>query len=125
MGVGAKLQESLLEFEEKTEGILGSCVILSSQALMMAEASNHFDRGIVQGMSERLMRLSREIVEMLIQNAALQSVTIEESEHFIYVRKVNPEYHVVVITDKSELSGLREVNIKGLIARLNSILPSK
>lgn len=122
MGVGTKLQESLLEFEEKTEGILGSCVILSSQALMMAEASNHFDRAIIQGMSEKLMRLSREVVEMLIQNAGLQSVTIEENGHYIYVRKVNPEYHVVVITDKSELSGLREVNIKGLISQLNTIL---
>lgn len=125
MGVGSQLQESLLEFEEKTEGILGSCVILSSQALMMAEASNHFDRAIIQGMSEKLMRLSSDVVEMLIQSATLQSVTIEENEHFIYVRKVNPEYHVVVITDKSELSGLREVNIKGLISKLNNILPSK
>ncbi|OLS26217.1 MAG: hypothetical protein HeimC2_15870 [Candidatus Heimdallarchaeota archaeon LC_2] len=122
MGIGSKLQASLLEFEEKTEGILGSCVILSSQALMMAEASNHFDRSIIQGMSEKLMRLSREVIEMLIQNAGLQSVTIEENNHFVYVRKVNPEYHVVVITDKSELSGLRDVNIKGLISRLNEIL---
>ena len=54
----------------------------------------------------------------------LQSVTIEENDHFIYVRKVNPEYHVVVITDKTELSGLREVNIKGLITKLNNVLPS-
>ena len=56
MGIGTKLNDSLHEFEEKTDGILGSCVIISAQALMMAEASSHFDRGIIQGMSERFMR---------------------------------------------------------------------
>lgn len=124
MGIGAKLNEALLEFEDATEGILGSCVIVSAQALMMAEASNHFDRGIIQGMSEKLMRMSRETVESLIPEAKLKSVTLEEEDHFIYVRPVNPKYHVVVITDRSETSGLREMNIKALISKLNKFLDS-
>ncbi|MHA2248828.1 MAG: hypothetical protein ACXAD7_00635 [Candidatus Kariarchaeaceae archaeon] len=123
MSIGDKLDGTLLEFEEKTEGILGSCVIISSQALMMAEASAHYDRGIIQGMSERFIRLAKETVQSLIPDAVLRSITIEEQDHFIYVRPVNNEYHVVVLTDKSETSGLREMNIKELISRLNKILP--
>lgn len=122
MGVGAKLQSALLEFEEKTEGILGSCVINSKSALMMAEASNHFDRGIIQGMSERFMRVAKDIIGSLIPDAHLQSITIEEKDHYIYVRPVNPQYHVVIITDRSEIAGLREMNLKSLIAKLNEVL---
>ena len=122
MGIGTKLNDSLHEFEEKTEGILGSCVIISSQALVMAEASNHFDRGIIQGMSERFIRLANETIESLIPNSSLRSITIEEENHIIYVRPINDKYHVVVITDRSEAAGLREMNIKELIKKLNTLL---
>lgn len=122
MSVGQRLENALTEFEQKTDGILGSCVILSSQALMMAEASSEYDRSVIQGMSERFMRLSRETLEALIPDPVLQSVTVEAKDHILYIRPVNDEYHVVVMTDKSETAGLREMNIKELIKRLNGVL---
>ncbi len=122
MSIGDQLDKTLLDFEEKTDGVLGSCVIISSQALMMAEASHHYDRAIIQGMSERFLRLATETLESLISDAVLRSITIEEQYHVIYVRPVNDQYHVVVLTDKSDTAGLREMNIKTLIASLNKIL---
>jgi predicted regulator of Ras-like GTPase activity (Roadblock/LC7/MglB family) len=122
MSIGEQLDQTLKDFEEKTEGILGSCVIISSQALMMAEASHHYDRAIIQGMSERFIRLANDTIQSLIPNGKLRSITLEEAEHFVYVRPVNEEYHVVVLTDRSETMGLREMNIKALITKLNAIL---
>ena len=122
MSIGEQLDQTLRDFEDRTEGILGSCVIISAQALMMAEASHHYDRAIIQGMSERFIRLAKDTIASLIPDAKLKSITIEEADHFIYVRPVNDEYHVVVLTDRSETMGLREMNIKALISRLNPIL---
>ena len=122
MSVGQKLDMALEVFETQTDGILGSCVIDSNQALMMAEASQNYDRSVIQGMSERFMRLAKEFLEPLISNPTLRSVTIEERDHFIYIRPVNDSYHVVVLTDKSETAGLREMNIKELISRLQKVL---
>ncbi|MDH5404531.1 MAG: hypothetical protein OEZ01_00705 [Candidatus Heimdallarchaeota archaeon] len=122
MSIGERLENTLMEFEAKTDGILGSCVMISSQALMMAEASQNFDRGVIQGMSVKLMRLAKETLESLWQNPGLQSITIEENDHVVYVRPVNSEYHIVVVTDKSEVQGLREMNLKQLIAKVATIL---
>lgn len=122
MSVGQRLESTLEFFEEQTEGILGSCVILSSQALMMAEASQNYDRNIIQGMAERFLRLAGDTLSSLMPDPKLNSVTLEEKNHFIYIRPINDEYHVVVVTDKSETSGLREMNIKELINRLRTIL---
>lgn len=122
MSVGQQLDDALTFFEEQTEGILGSCVIDSNQALMMAEASQNYDRSVIQGMSERFIRLAKETLSSLIDNPRLHSVTIEEENHYLYIRTINQGYHVVVLTDKSETPGLREMNIKELITRLNKVL---
>ena len=122
MSVGQQLDDALTFFEAQTEGIQGSCVIDSRQALMMAEASQNYDRSVIQGMSERFIRLAKETLSALIENPTLESVTVEEKEHFLYIRTINQGYHLVVLTDKSETPGLREMNIKELIARLNKIL---
>jgi len=122
MSVGAQLDSALQHFEEQTEGIMGSCVIDSTQALMMAEASQNYNRSVIQGMSERFMRLAIETLTALVDNPKLRSVTVEEHSQILYIRPINEKYHVVVLTDKSETPGLREMNIKELISRLNNIL---
>lgn len=124
MSIGERLDKTLTDFEAKTEGILGSCVIYTSDALMMAEASHRFDRNIIQGLSAKLITLGKETLSVLFDSFTLKSVTLEEENHFIYVRPVSQNYHVVVITDKSETPGLREMNIKELIKRLDGILTS-
>lgn len=109
-----------------TEGILGSSVIMSSQALVMAEASSSFDRSVIQGMSSKIMTLANETLSALLSsNYGLKSITIQETDHFIYVRPINEKFHVVVITNTEETPGLREMNIKELIKRLQDILKDK
>ena len=122
MSVGQQLDDALKAFEQQTEGIMGSCVIDSNQALLMAEASQNYDRYVIQGMSERFIRLAKETLSSLIENPGLESVTVEETNHFLYIRTINQGYHLVVMTDKSETPGLREMNIKELITRLNKVL---
>ena len=121
MSLESRLTEQLVNFEEKTEGIMGSCVVASKSALMMAEASNAYDRDVIQAMSERLITLGNDTLKFLIKNASLQSVTIEETNHMLYVRKIDEEYHLVVLTDKSETMGLREMNVRELINRIKSV----
>ncbi|MCY3412420.1 MAG: hypothetical protein INQ03_12355 [Candidatus Heimdallarchaeota archaeon] len=121
MSLEKRLTEELEDFEEKTSGILGSCVISTSSALMMAEASAEYDRGVIQAMSEKLITLSKETLNMLFDDASLKSVTIEEEDHYLYVRRINKDYHVVVLTDTTETMGLREVNIRELIKRIQVI----
>ena len=117
-----KLNNILENFETKTEGILGCSVIITSQALTLAEASSHFDEGTIHVVSSNFISLAIKSLNSLFNSNNMISVVIEEENHFVYVRKINVEYHVVVITDKSEISGLREVNIKSLISKLNAIL---
>lgn len=121
MSLEQRLTQHLENFEEKTEGILGSCVVASKSALMMAEASHAYDRDVIQAMSERLISLGNDTLNFLIENATLQSVTIEEADHMLYVRKIDEEYHLVVLTDKSETMGLREMNVRELISRIRSV----
>ncbi len=122
MSLGSKLNSVLNKFEEKTAGVLGSVIIGTRDALSLAVASNHFDEGAIQTMSSKLLTVSSKSLEDLLGNYKLYSVTIEEENHFIYIRQVNEDYHVVVITDKSEMAGIREMNIKELITRLKKIL---
>ncbi len=123
MSVGNKLEEILRTFEEKTEGILGSSVIDTNQALVMAEASQSFDRGIIQGTSAKIIDLAVQTLRALLGDGfKLISTTIQEENHFIYVRQINDRYHLVVITDTSETPGLREMNIKQLSNQLAEVL---
>ena len=125
MSLGNKLEEVLKNFEEKTEGILGSSVIDTHQALVMAEASQTFDRGVVQGTSAKIIDLAMKTLEALLgKDFSLISTTIQEKNHFIYVRQINSKYHLVVITNTEETPGLREMNIKALSKRLAEILGS-
>ncbi|RMG32541.1 MAG: hypothetical protein D6732_13280 [Methanobacteriota archaeon] len=123
MSVGNKLEEILKTFEEKTEGILGSSVIDTNQALVMAEASQSFDRGIIQGTSAKIIDLAVQTLRALLGDQfKLISTTIQEENHYIYVRQINDRYHLVVITDTSETPGLREMNIKQLSKQLANVL---
>ncbi len=123
MSFGSKLENILKNFETKTEGILGSSIIDTNQALVMAEASQKFDRSSIQGTSAKIIDLSMKTLEELLgKNFRLISTTIEEENHFIYVRQINDKYHIVVITDKSETPGLREMNIRQLSKQLAELL---
>lgn len=117
-----RLNQILENFESKTAGILGCSVISTSQALTFAEVSSHFDEGVIHMMSSKFLTLAVESLTDMFPDPDLKSVIIEEENHFVYVRKVNQDYHVVVITDKTEMAGLREMNIKSLIEKLLVIL---
>ncbi len=121
MSLEKRLTEELEDFEKKTDGILGSCVVNTKSALLMAEASSQYDREVIQAMSNKLMTLSNETLNLLFNNASLNAITIEEEDHFLYMRKVNSEFHVVVLTDKSEAKGLRELNVGELKKRIQNI----
>lgn len=121
MSLEKRLTQELEDFEKKTDGILGSCVVNTKSALLMAEASSSYDRQVIQAMSEKLIKLSMNTLEMLFDNAVMQSVQIEEEDHFLYVRRINAEFHCVVLTDKSESKGLRELNVSELIKRIQQI----
>jgi predicted regulator of Ras-like GTPase activity (Roadblock/LC7/MglB family) len=74
-------------------------------------------------MAAKIMTLANDTLKaLLVSDYSLKSITIQEANHFIYVRPINEKYHVVVITNTEETAGLREMNIKELISRLNSIL---
>ena len=121
MSLQQRLTQELEDFEEKTEGILGSCVIATQSALMLAEASSTFDTDVIQAMSERFLKLATETLNFLLESSKLEAITIEETDHYMYVRKVNAEYHLVVLSDRSETVGLRELNVKALIKSLQVI----
>ena len=117
-----RLNNILENFESKTAGIMGCSVISTSQALTFAEVSSHFDEGVIHEMSSKFLTLAIDSLNDMFPEPDLKSVIIEEENHFVYVRKVNTDYHVVVITDKTEMAGLREMNIKSLIEKLLVIL---
>lgn len=116
MGViGRELERILREFEENTEGVLGSSIIYSPQALMVAEASSGFEREIVQAMSMRLLQMADQVLKELLKTYTMQKVLIEENDHFIYLRPINEDYYLTVITQKVEALGILEHNLKVLI----------
>lgn len=125
MGLAEDIEKELKSFADNTEGILGSSVILSSQALMIAEQSSAFESSVIEGTSARIMQMSNNVLQALLQKSdyELQAITIQEKDHYIYVRPVNEKYYVVVITNTKEASGLRELNVKTLIQHLKKVLP--
>ncbi len=125
MGLAEDIEKELNDFAQSTEGILGSSVILSSQALIIAEHSSTFNTSIIEGMSARIMEMGHQVLEALLGTTdhELQAITIQEKNHYIYVRPVNEKYYVVVITNTREAPGLRELNVKTLIKHLRKVLP--
>ncbi len=123
MSIGSKLEGILKKFEERTEGVLGLSVIDSKQALVMAEVSSSFPTGVVQGTSAKIMDFTNTILKSLLRdNFKLKSVLIEEENILIYVRQINESYNLVVITNREEVSGLREMNIKSLTEEARKVL---
>lgn len=121
---GRELEQLLKEFEENTEGIMGTSIIDTNQALMIAEASSEIERMMVQAMSERLMQMSHKVLEGLIKNYTLLKVMIEEENHFIFLRPIDVDYYLVVITKKMEALGIVEFNMKKLIENLRNSMNS-
>ena len=119
---GAQLENVLKEFEESTEGILGTTIIDSQNALTLAEASSSFDREVLQGMSERLLQTSINTLEALVSPSSLTKVVLEDDNHFVFVRPITINYFLVVISEKIESLGLLEFNCKSLVEKLSGIM---
>ena len=119
---GAQLEDVLKEFEENTEGILGTTIIDSQNALTLAEASSSFDREVLQGMSERLLQTSINTLEALVSPSSLTKVVLEDDNHFVFVRPITINYFLVVISEKIESLGLLEFNCKSLVEKLSGIM---
>ena len=119
---GQELENILKEFEENTEGVLGCSIILAKDALMLAETSQKYDRMVIQWLSERILSLAKDSLKQLMQDFSLQSVTVEEKDHLIYLRPLGEDYYVVLILSREENRGLIEHNIKNLQKKLKSLL---
>ncbi len=119
MSISGKDMELMLkEFEENTEGVLGCSIILAKDALMLAETSQTYDSMVIQWLSERILSLAKESLKQLMNDYKLQSVTIEEENHLIFLRPLGTEYYLVFILNKEENRGLIEHNIKQLQKKL-------
>jgi predicted regulator of Ras-like GTPase activity (Roadblock/LC7/MglB family) len=115
---GQQIEDILHEFEANTEGILGCSIIYAKDALLLAESSQKFERLVIQWLSEKMLSLAKESLQQLMNEYTLLSVTIEEKDHFVYLRPIGDEYYAVIITTKEENRGLLEHNIKRLLERL-------
>ncbi len=119
---GQQIEKTLREFESNTEGILGCSIIYAKDALLLAESSQKFERLVIQWLSEKMLSLAKESLEQLMKVYTLMSVTIEEKDHFIYLRPIGELYYAVIITTKEENRGLLEHNIKRLLQQLAPIM---
>ncbi|MHA1305199.1 MAG: roadblock/LC7 domain-containing protein [Candidatus Heimdallarchaeaceae archaeon] len=119
---GQELENYLKEFEENTEGVLGCSIILAKDALMLAEISQTYDSMVIQWLSERILSLAKESLKQLMNEFNLQSVTVEEENHLIFLRPLGTEYYLVFILNKEENRGLIEYNIKSLQKKLSAVL---
>ncbi len=118
-----EIERVLRQFEEETEGVKGSCVVYSPQALVLAEASQEFPRDIVQAMSERILSLADQTLASLLKGQyKLKRVLIEEENHNIVLLPINAEYHLVIITTQEETKGLLMLNAKQLLNRIKPLL---
>ncbi len=117
---GKKIEEELARFEENTEGVKGCSVIHAPQALVVAESSQEFNRDVVQAMSLRLIEMTNETLNLLFQEKyRLESVTIEEENHIIFLLPITQEFYMVVIAERAEVYGLLRHNIKQLIKKVS------
>jgi len=121
---GTQIEGILHEFEANTEGVLGCSIIYAKDALLLAESSQKFERLVIQWLSEKMLSLAKESLQQLMKEYSLMSVTIEEKDHFIYLRPIGDEYYAVIITTKEENRGLLEHNIKRLLQRLSPLMIS-
>ena len=121
---GQQIEQILHEFEQNTEGILGCSIIYAKDALLLAESSQKFERLVIQWLSEKMLSLAKESLQQLMQEYTLMSVTIEEKDHFVYLRPIGEDYYAVIITTKEENRGLLEHNIKRLLQRLTPMMIS-
>ncbi|MHA1203533.1 MAG: roadblock/LC7 domain-containing protein, partial [Candidatus Heimdallarchaeaceae archaeon] len=112
----------LQEFSDNTEGVLGCSIILAKDALMLAEISQKYDSMVIQWLSERILSMAKESLKQLMNDYQLQSVTIEEENHLIFLRPVGTEYYLVFILNKEENRGLIEYNIKRLQEKFSKAL---
>ncbi|MCK5140988.1 MAG: roadblock/LC7 domain-containing protein [Candidatus Heimdallarchaeaceae archaeon] len=119
---GQQIEKMLHEFESNTEGVLGCSIIYAKDALLLAESSQKFERLVIQWLSEKMLSLAKESLEQLMKEFTLMSVTIEEKDHFIYLRPIGELYYAVIITTKEENRGLLEHNIKRLLQQLAPIM---
>ena len=119
---GREMEKLLQEFSDNTEGVLGCSIILAKDALMLAEISQKYDSMVIQWLSERILSMAKESLKQLMNDYQLQSVTIEEENHLIFLRPVGTEYYLVFILNKEENRGLIEYNIKRLQEKFNKAL---
>ena len=119
---GQEMEKLLQEFSDNTEGVLGCSIILAKDALMLAEISQKYDSMVIQWLSERILSMAKESLKQLMNDYHLQSVTIEEENHLIFLRPVGTEYYLVFILNKEENRGLIEYNIKRLQEKLSKAL---
>lgn len=119
---GERIETILEEFEENTEGVLGCSIITASDALLLAESSQKYDRMVIGWLGEKILSLAKESLEQLLGKYTLKSVTIEEGEHMIYLKPINNAYYAVIITSLKENKGLVEFNLKKLLEKLQPIL---
>ncbi len=119
---GERIETILQEFEANTEGVLGCSIITASDALLLAESSQKYDRMVIGWLGEKVLSLAKESLEQLLGKYTLKSVTIEEGAHIIYLRPINNAYYAVIITSLEENKGLVEFNLKKLLEKLQLIL---
>ncbi|UJG41971.1 MAG: hypothetical protein K9W45_05770 [Candidatus Heimdallarchaeum aukensis] len=119
---GREMEKLLQEFSDNTEGVLGCSIILAKDALMLAEISQKYDSMVIQWLSERILSMAKESLKQLMNDYQLQSVTIEEENHLIFLRPVGTEYYLVFILNKEENRGLIEYNIKRLQKKFSKAL---
>lgn len=119
---GQQIEEILHQFEESTEGVLGCSIIYAKDALLLAESSQKFERLVIQWISEKMLSLAKESLGHLLKDYKLINVTIEEENHFIFLRPIGENYYAVIITTKEENRGLIEHNIKRLQEKLSGML---
>lgn len=119
---GQQIEKMLHEFESNTEGVLGCSIITAKDALLLAESSQKFERLVIQWLSEKMLSLAKESLKQLMQEFTLMSVTIEEKDHFVYLRPIGESYYAVIITTKEENRGLLEHNIKRLLQKLAPLM---
>ncbi len=118
-----EIEKVLREFEEETEGIKGTSIIYSPQALVLAEASQEYPREIVQAMSERILSLADNTLSALFKgNYQLKRVLIEEENHNILLLPINKDYHLVIIATTEETKGLLMLNAKQLLKKIKPLL---
>ena len=120
-----EIEKILASFEENTNGILGSSIIYTPYALVIAEASTTFDTEVVQAISEKMLSLAQGVWKEFLPDftpADLKSVIIDEQNHSIFVQPVTSEYHITVITSTEETRGLILHNIKGVIQKIIPLL---